>query len=39
MIIHRVIGSSYHHKPQVHGVGYSPLVVESDEDAFVKEER
>jgi hypothetical protein len=28
-----------HHKPQVQRVDYSPLMVESDEDSFVKEER
>ena len=39
MIIHREIGSSYYHKPQVQGVDYSPLMVESDEEALVKEER
>ena len=39
MIIHREIGSSYHHKPIVHGVDYSPLIMESDEEALVKEER
>ena len=39
MIIHREIRSSYHHKPQVQGVDYSPLMVESDEEVLVKEER
>ena len=39
MIIHREIGSSYHHKPIVQGVDYSPLIMESDEEALVKEER
>ena len=33
------IGSSYHHKPKVQGVDYSPLIMESDEEALVKEER
>jgi hypothetical protein len=35
MIIHREIERSYHHKPIVQGVIYSPLMVESK----VKEER
>ena len=39
MVIHREIGSSYHHKPMSRGVDYSPLMVESKEEAFVKEER
>jgi hypothetical protein len=39
MIIHREIGSSYHHEPIVWGVDYSPLMVESKEEALVKEER
>jgi hypothetical protein len=39
MIIHREIGSSYHHKPIVQGVDYFPLMVESKEEALVKEER
>jgi hypothetical protein len=39
MIIHRKIGPSYHHKPIVQGVNYSPLMVESKEETLVKEER
>jgi hypothetical protein len=39
MTIHREIGSSYHHKPIVQGLNYSPLMVESKEEALVKEER
>jgi hypothetical protein len=39
MIIHREIGPSYHHKPIVQGVNYSPLMVESKEETSVKEER
>ena len=39
MIIHREIGSSYHHKPMVQGVDYSPLMMESNLEALVKEER
>jgi hypothetical protein len=48
MIIHREIGSSYHHKPIVQGwttplsvqrVDYSPVMVECKEEALVKEER
>jgi hypothetical protein len=39
MIMHRDIGSSYHHKPTVQGVDYSPFMVESKEEAWVKEER
>jgi hypothetical protein len=39
MTIHREIGPSYHHKPIFQGVNYSPLTVESTEDALVKEER
>jgi hypothetical protein len=39
MIIHKEIGSSYHHKPIVRGVNYFPLMVESKEEALVKEER
>ena len=27
MIIHREIGSSYHHKPKVQGVDYSPFIM------------
>jgi hypothetical protein len=38
MTIHREIGPSYHHKPIVHGVNYSPLMVESKEEVLVKEE-
>jgi hypothetical protein len=39
MTIYREIGPSYHHKPIVQGVNYSPLMVESKEGALVKEER
>jgi hypothetical protein len=39
MIIHREIGTSYHHKTVVYGVNYSPLMVESKEEALVKEKR
>ena len=39
MIIHREIGSSYHHKPIAQGVDYSPLIMEIDEEVLVKEER
>jgi hypothetical protein len=39
MIIHREIGSSYHHKPIVQGVDYSSLIIGIDEEAWVKEER
>jgi hypothetical protein len=39
MIIHREIGPSYHHKPIVQGVNYSPLMVKSKEETLVKEER
>jgi hypothetical protein len=39
MIIHSEIGSSYHHKPNIHGVDYSPLIMEVDEEALVKGER
>jgi hypothetical protein len=39
MIIHREIGPTYHHKPIVQGVNYSPLMVESKEETLVKEER
>jgi hypothetical protein len=38
MTIHREIGLSYHHKPIVQGVNYSPLMVESKEEVLVKEE-
>jgi hypothetical protein len=38
MIIHREIGSSYHHEPIVQGVDYSPLMVESKEEVLVREE-
>jgi hypothetical protein len=38
MIIHRYIGPSYHHKPIVQVVNYSPLMVDSKE-VLVKEER
>jgi hypothetical protein len=39
MIIHRDIGSSYHHKPTVQEVDYSPFMVESKEESCVEEER
>jgi hypothetical protein len=39
MTIHREIGPSYHHKPIVQGVNYSLLMVESEEEVLVKEER
>jgi hypothetical protein len=39
MKIHREIGLSYHHKPIVQGVNYAPLMVESNEEVLVKEER
>ena len=39
MIIHREIGSSYHHKPIVQGVDYSPLMMKNSVEALVKEER
>ena len=39
MIIYREIGSSYHHNPMVQGVDYSPLMVESNEEALVKKKR
>ena len=39
MIIHREIGSSYHHKPIVQGVDYSPLMTKSSMEALVKDER
>jgi hypothetical protein len=39
MTIHREIGLSYHYKPIVQGVNYSPLMVESKEEVLVKEER
>jgi len=39
MIIHREIGSSYHHKPIVQGVDYSPLMMMNSVEALVKEER
>jgi hypothetical protein len=39
MIIHREIGPSYHHKPIVQGVNYSPLMVESKGEVLLKEER
>jgi hypothetical protein len=37
MIMHGEIVSSYHHKPIVQGVDYSPLMVESKEEALIKE--
>ena len=39
MIIHREIGSSFHHKPMVQRVDYSPLMMENSLEALVKEER
>jgi hypothetical protein len=39
MTIYKEIGASYHHKPKVQGVNYSPLMVESKEEMLVKEER
>jgi hypothetical protein len=36
--VHREIGSSYYHKPQVRGVNYFSLMVESDVEVLVKEE-
>jgi hypothetical protein len=39
MTIHRDIGSSYHHKPIVQGLNYSPLMVERKKEVLVKEER
>ena len=39
MIIHREIGSSYHHKPIVQGVDYSLLMMMNSVEALVKEER
>jgi hypothetical protein len=39
MIVNRDIESSYHHKPIVHGVDYSPFMMESKEEVLVKEER
>jgi hypothetical protein len=39
MIIHGEIVSSYHYKPIDQGLDYSPLMVESKEEALVKEER
>ena len=39
MIIHREIGSSYHHKPIDQGVDYSPLMMKNSMEALVKEER
>jgi hypothetical protein len=37
MNIHREIGPSYHHKPIIQGVNYSPLRVESNKEMLVKE--
>jgi hypothetical protein len=39
MTIHREIGLSYHHKPIIQGVNYSPLMVERKDEVLVKEER
>jgi hypothetical protein len=36
MTIHREIGLSYHHKPIVQGVNYSPLMVESKEEWWLE---
>jgi hypothetical protein len=38
MIIHREIGSSYHHKPIVQVMDYSLLMAERNEEVLVKEE-
>ena len=38
MIIHREIGSSYHHKPKVQGVDYSPFIMETVEKSLEKVE-
>ena len=38
MIIHREIGSSYHHKPKVQGVEYSPFIMETVEKSLEKME-
>ena len=38
MIIHREIGSSYHHKPKVQGVDYSPFIMETVEKSLEKME-
>ena len=36
MIIHREIGSSYHHKCKVQGVDYSPFIMETVEKSLEK---
>ena len=38
MIIHREIRSSYHHKPKVQGVDYSPFIMETVEKSLEKVE-
>ena len=38
MIIHRKIRSSYHHKPNVQGVDYSPFIMETVEKSLEKME-
>ena len=38
MIIHRDIGSSYHHKSKVQGVDYSPFIMETAEKLLEKME-
>ena len=38
MIIHREIRSSYHHKPKVQGVDYSPFIMEMVEKSLEKME-
>ena len=39
MIINREIRSSYHHKPKVQGVDYSPFIMETVEKSLEKMER
>ena len=39
MIIYREIRSSYHHKPKVQGVDYSPFIMETVEKSLEKMER
>ena len=38
MIIHREIRSSYHHKPKVQGVDYSPFIMKTVEKPLEKME-
>ena len=38
MILHREIGSSYHHKSKVQGVDYSPFIMETVEKSLEKME-